>query len=567
MKRILPLITLLALLTISMRSAEPLIQQPDPTPPSAPVKLIFIHHSTGGNWLADPSSNELGGGLARALMNNNYYVSATNYGWGPDSIGDATDIPNWLDWFRSERSPVYMEALYKEDGQNFGDFGAWQRLPDDPGGENQIILFKSCFPNSELEGNPDDPPAPEGWLSVSNAKYVYNEILQYFATRPDKLFVVITAPPLISSANSNNARAFNLWLVNDWLDENNYTLNNVAVFDFYNVLTGPDHHHHIMNGRVEHSYIAGHNLLYYPSGDDHPSRAGNEKATEEFIPMRNAFYNRCKATAPDLPPAVESFEPTVSSDEKVGSGTTPVMPPTMSSEFIENFENGATGWEAFFDEGGTTHLTCTAVGERAYEGKQSMQLEFNVAKDGWATCARFFDNPQNWSASSGLSFAVQSAVPGMVIHADIYAGQSEERETYYYALETPDKSNNWTLITIPWENFHRAEWEESAGDTFAKSDQVAGIAFGFPTDGSHSSSGTLWVDDMRLLKSLPASQPGIEPTTDQQVEPSESQQEVQSEEESPSAKKSGNPLCGGAFALPLMLVGWGLWLKRDPKEF
>jgi len=567
MKRILPLITLLALLTISMRSAEPLIQQPDPTPPSAPVKLIFIHHSTGGNWLADPSSNELGGGLARALMNNNYYVSATNYGWGPDSIGDATDIPNWLDWFRSERSPVYMEALYKEDGQNFGDFGAWQRLPDDPGGENQIILFKSCFPNSELEGNPDDPPAPEGWLSVSNAKYVYNEILQYFATRPDKLFVVITAPPLISSANSNNARAFNLWLVNDWLDENNYTLNNVAVFDFYNVLTGPDHHHHIMNGRVEHSYIAGHNLLYYPSGDDHPSRAGNEKATEEFIPMLNAFYNRWKATAPDLPPAVESFEPTVSSDEKVGSGTTPVMPPTMSSEFIENFENGATGWEAFFDEGGTTHLTCTAVGERAYEGKQSMQLEFNVAKDGWATCARFFDNPQNWSASSGLSFAVQSAVPGMVIHADIYAGQSEERETYYYALETPDKSNNWTLITIPWENFHRAEWEESAGDTFAKSDQVAGIAFGFPTDGSHSSSGTLWVDDMRLLKSLPASQPGIEPTTDQQVEPSESQQEVQSEEESPSAKKSGNPLCGGAFALPLMLVGWGLWLKRDPKEF
>ncbi len=92
---------------------------------------------------------------------------------------------------------------------------------------------------------------------MSNAKYVYNEILKYFASRPDKLFVVITAPPLSSSSYSDNARAFNLWLVNDWLDENNYTLNNVAVFDFYNVLTGANHHHRINNGQVEHTYARG----------------------------------------------------------------------------------------------------------------------------------------------------------------------------------------------------------------------------------------------------------------------------------------------------------------------
>ena len=26
----------------------------DPAPPASPVRLVFIHHSTGGNWLADP---------------------------------------------------------------------------------------------------------------------------------------------------------------------------------------------------------------------------------------------------------------------------------------------------------------------------------------------------------------------------------------------------------------------------------------------------------------------------------------------------------------------------------
>jgi hypothetical protein len=43
----------------------------NPNPPTSPVKLIFIHHSTGGNWLADPAGNDLGGDLGHVLMDNN----------------------------------------------------------------------------------------------------------------------------------------------------------------------------------------------------------------------------------------------------------------------------------------------------------------------------------------------------------------------------------------------------------------------------------------------------------------------------------------------------------------
>ena len=68
------------------------------TPPAQPVRLIFIHHSTGENWLADGN-----GGLGVALRDNNYFVSDTNYGWGPDSIGDATDIGNWYSVRRRNR--------------------------------------------------------------------------------------------------------------------------------------------------------------------------------------------------------------------------------------------------------------------------------------------------------------------------------------------------------------------------------------------------------------------------------------------------------------------------------
>ena len=34
-----------------------------PISPTSPVKLIFIHHSTGGNWLADIGAHDQAGGL------------------------------------------------------------------------------------------------------------------------------------------------------------------------------------------------------------------------------------------------------------------------------------------------------------------------------------------------------------------------------------------------------------------------------------------------------------------------------------------------------------------------
>jgi hypothetical protein len=263
----------------------------DPSPPREATKLIFIHHSCGENWLADDN-----GGLGLELGKNHYFVSDTNYGWGPDNIGDRTDIPDWLEWFRSEETNRYMDALFNENARH----SDYSRTLTDPGGENEIVLFKSCFPNSNLDGNPKDPAQVGTDLTVANAKYVYNELLKYFATQRHKLFVVITAPPLIDSTHAENARAFNDWLVDDWRRENDYAYDNVAVFDFYNVLTGPDNHHRYLNGAIEHSYVEGMNTAYYPSApdDDHPSRAGNLKARDEFVPLLNIFYHRWQAGLP-----------------------------------------------------------------------------------------------------------------------------------------------------------------------------------------------------------------------------------------------------------------------------
>lgn len=286
-----------------------------PRMPDRVVRLIFIHHSTGEYWLADDH-----GELGLALQANRYFVSDTNYGWGPATpggsvIGDLTDIGQWWTWFSSPERDTYLRALYAESEQHCG----YSRLETNPGGQNEIVMFKSCFPNSALQGNPDDPvPAidsnplrGEGSGSdahtVANAKGIYIELLNYFKTRRDRLFIVVTAPPLVDPTYAANARAFNQWLVNDWLTD--YPYPNVFVFDFYNVLTtnggsptkndlGQEtgNHHRWWNGAIQHKTDGDNdgdpNVLEYPTGDDHPSRAGDLKAKAEFVRLLNVAYNR-----------------------------------------------------------------------------------------------------------------------------------------------------------------------------------------------------------------------------------------------------------------------------------
>ncbi|NMB79162.1 MAG: hypothetical protein GYA23_08720 [Methanomicrobiales archaeon] len=301
----------------------------EPTTPSVtynpagpkPVRLIFIHHSTGENWLTDDN-----GDLGKTLMQNNYYVSDTNYGWGPSygpdntPIGDMTDIGQYWAWFRSPQAPAIMDRVYREDAKN----SPYTRFDNSPGGENEIIMIKSCFPNSALQGNANDPvPAiadnplkGEGsgseFHTVANAKGIYLDLLEYFKTRPDKLFIIVTAPPLSDGKYANNARAFNEWLTNDYL--NGYSGKNVYVYDFYNVMTSNGgsstindagreggNHHRIVNGRVQHKVESGmmgiKNTAAYASGwdDDHPTSAGSQKATTEFVPYLNYVYAQWKA--------------------------------------------------------------------------------------------------------------------------------------------------------------------------------------------------------------------------------------------------------------------------------
>lgn len=253
------------------------------------------------------------GRLGLALRDNHYYVSDSNYGWDPDDIGDHTDIGDWWTWFRGPGSASYVQALLADSSQN-SDYSRLAIPP--PSGPNRIVMFKSCFPNSNLGGSSLDPVPPiaenplrgqDAWSeyhTVANAKGIYQDLIECFRTHTDTLFVAVTAPPLSDPGNANNARALNQWLIHDWLKD--YTGGNVFVFDFYNVLTSnggtssssdvgseSGNHHRWWQGREQHVVALNRNTLAYPSSsdDDHPNITGSRKATSEFIPLLNAAVN------------------------------------------------------------------------------------------------------------------------------------------------------------------------------------------------------------------------------------------------------------------------------------
>jgi hypothetical protein len=262
--------------------------------PNRQLNLLFIHHSCGGQLLAsagpDQGTNCIytthpnGGGLRSRLEQSSYRFHEASYG---SRIGEKTDVFDWLPKFRNA-----MDEILTCDFQD-------SRYSD--GRRNDVVVFKSCFPNNAFKSRgeaPGNSMGPE--LTLSNAKAAYSALLEEFRKQPQTLFVCLTAPPLAKPppqplwrqalnkirgripaeiAGAPLAREFSNWLEdgNGWLKNSNLT--NVVVFNYYDVLTG--------HGQSD--------LSVYPSGDgydSHPSREGNEKAAQAFVPFLNRAARR-----------------------------------------------------------------------------------------------------------------------------------------------------------------------------------------------------------------------------------------------------------------------------------
>lgn len=268
----------------------------DISPADTTDDLVFIHHSCGQNWL-DDSLND-------ALVAKDYIDERNDITYGtdvapdsgrPDSLGsvpgDNTNMNHWVLWFND-----YLQGVKS--------YGAAT-------GFNRIIMFKSCYPISNVTDDGTEPGDPfSDSQTIANYKavyrhpggsgntysydgYTYKPLEDIFAENPNILFIPVTAPPrhyspsdATDDAEAHRARLFNNWLKNDWLAAYKAAhpgLNNVAVFDWFNLLAYADDHATHPN-RLKAEYGG-------TGGDSHPNSTANSYSTQIFATNSGNFID------------------------------------------------------------------------------------------------------------------------------------------------------------------------------------------------------------------------------------------------------------------------------------
>lgn len=297
--------------------------------------LIFLHHSVGNHWLDN--------GLRQSLLDKSYITAVNDIYYGseiapdanrPNSLqplpGDYTNMDAWIFWFndyltslKSYQNPDSLVAnlvtpLERKVITRFPQLSpVFNRIKGAAGadGHNRIVMFKSCFDNSHLhpdEGGPGDPFSAHRTLAnnqavfrneagvgqpYTHAEETYYALETIFAQNPDTLFIIVTSPPLhfaptdaTSDEAGQRARNFNQWLKTDWLagyQAANPGLNNVAVFDYFDVLAYPaDHPDH--PNRLNADFGGA-------SGDSHPNAAADAAATTAFATAPANFIDQAWA--------------------------------------------------------------------------------------------------------------------------------------------------------------------------------------------------------------------------------------------------------------------------------
>jgi hypothetical protein len=253
-----------------------LLAEPGPEAgPHAPQAIYDTHPS--------------GAAFRRAAERVGYRVHQASYG---SLVGERIDLFDWIPTFSTNMDRVLRTRFQDE------------LLPE--GKRNRVVMFETCFNSNWFREQGEEPGRASGpELTVANGKAVFRELRSIFERHPDVLFVHLTATPLAPrlkgealwkaaarfaagkpSQQANLARAaelsreFNTWLADPegWLA--GYPLKNIAVFDYYDVMTG--------HGRTD-------ALLYPADGagyDAHPGPEGQRAAADALLPFLNRAVRR-----------------------------------------------------------------------------------------------------------------------------------------------------------------------------------------------------------------------------------------------------------------------------------
>jgi len=182
------------------------------------VKIIFLHHSTGGNiW---------GGGVSgwfttyNTTSSKSYqiteraYPKSTPYGW------NNYPYDYWNIWVNHQGYSQYLQEdtieLLASAPQNY-----------------KVIIWKHCFPVSGISADTGSPSISSDYKTIENYQLQYNALKTKMRQFSDVRFIVWTGAALVAGAtnlqSAQKALDFFNWVKNTWDEPDD----NIFVWDFY----------------------------------------------------------------------------------------------------------------------------------------------------------------------------------------------------------------------------------------------------------------------------------------------------------------------------------------------
>ena len=217
------------------------------------TNVIFLHHSTGGNLIAEGDVREGLTAKGYSFWDHGYngdglrLPGGESAGYNYNIPGDNTDPDGF--------NILFAQALLADSGHPNTPPNAFTGLM-----RHEVILFKSCFPASGISSDEQLQNYKDWYLNIRARADLY----------PNRIFIAFSTPPLVpcqtNAADAARARAFANWLKSpEYLSGHP----NLFVFDFFNLLAESN------------SSRADYNMLrasYRPSDscDSHPNTLANQ---------------------------------------------------------------------------------------------------------------------------------------------------------------------------------------------------------------------------------------------------------------------------------------------------
>lgn len=214
------------------------------------VRIIFLHHSIG---------EKIWNGGVQELINEFNISYGKNY-----EIAEMTypSAKNGYPWRNYPYDYYNLWVKHKGNEQDREELNLDQIAAD-----YDVIIFKHCFPVSDIEDDTGRPNADSQRKSLENYKLQYNALKNRMHEFPDKKFIVWTGAALAEDCTTREkaerSKKWSDWVKSEWVKAGD----NIFIWDFEQLET------------------EGELYLKYPDGksDSHPNSYFSKLAASDFV--------------------------------------------------------------------------------------------------------------------------------------------------------------------------------------------------------------------------------------------------------------------------------------------